>query len=105
MTKKHWIGFDEIKNEDSLAAAGRAFDKDGGYPLGMSDCYVVGINGSCGLECPVFTRGDCGESQEFDRQDIIYALGEDDAQEIFDQYSCFDEVLQLPDVSERTDNG
>ena len=32
---------------------------DGRYPAGMSDCYAVGLSGSCGLECPVFLRGDC----------------------------------------------
>ncbi|RLI36279.1 hypothetical protein DRO66_05920 [Candidatus Bathyarchaeota archaeon] len=34
---------------------------DGGYPVGMSGCYVVGLNGGCGLECPVFLEGECEE--------------------------------------------
>lgn len=38
---------------------------DGGYPVGMSGCYVVGMNGGCGLDCPVYLEGDCGEPQEF----------------------------------------
>lgn len=38
---------------------------DGGYPAGMSGCFVVGINGGCGLDCPVYLEGDCGEPQEF----------------------------------------
>lgn len=33
---------------------------DGHYPVGMSGCYVVGINGGCGIECPVYLEGDCG---------------------------------------------
>jgi len=31
----------------------------GNYPLGMTDCEVVGINGDCGPECPVALRGEC----------------------------------------------
>jgi len=38
---------------------------DGGYPVGMSGCYVVGINGGCGLDCPIYLEGECGEPQEF----------------------------------------
>lgn len=34
---------------------------DGNYPAGMSGCYVVGINGGCGLDCPVYLKGDCQE--------------------------------------------
>lgn len=33
---------------------------DGGYPVGMSGCYVVGINGGCGIECPVYLNAECG---------------------------------------------
>jgi len=39
---------------------------DGHYPVGMSGCYVVGLNGGCGLDCPVYLEGDCGEPQEFE---------------------------------------
>ncbi|MGI9541941.1 MAG: hypothetical protein ACR2MX_01705 [Cyclobacteriaceae bacterium] len=38
---------------------------DGHYPRGMSGCYIVGINGGCGLDCPVYLNGDCEEPQEF----------------------------------------
>ena len=31
-------------------------------PLGMSGCEVVGINGGCGMDCPVFRDGDCKET-------------------------------------------
>lgn len=34
---------------------------DGRYPLGMTDCEVIGINGDCGMDCPVFRAGNCGE--------------------------------------------
>jgi len=36
----------------------------GNYPLSITDCEVVGINGDCGLECPVFMRGDCDCADE-----------------------------------------
>lgn len=32
---------------------------DGRYPLSMSNCYVVGINGDCGKDCPIFKDGKC----------------------------------------------
>jgi hypothetical protein len=38
---------------------------DGGYPVGMSTCMIVGINGGCGLDCPAYLDGECGEPQEF----------------------------------------
>lgn len=31
----------------------------GNYPLGMSDCEVVGIQGNCGSNCPVLLRNEC----------------------------------------------
>jgi hypothetical protein len=37
----------------------------GNYPLGMSDCEVVGISGMCGLECCVYQDGECSEPEEF----------------------------------------
>lgn len=35
----------------------------GNYPASISDCYVVGINGNCGLECPVLLAGDCDDDE------------------------------------------
>lgn len=32
--------------------------------VSMSDCEVVGINGDCGLDCPVLVRGDCPSEHE-----------------------------------------
>jgi len=37
---------------------------DGGYPVGMSGCEVVGINGGCGRDCPVYLEGECKEFGE-----------------------------------------
>lgn len=61
---------------------------DGHYPAGMSGCYVVGLNGDCGVECPVFHNGDCTEPQELDVDDIRLELGEE-AQLVIDKYDCF----------------
>ncbi len=36
----------------------------GNYPLGMTDCEVVGINGDCGISCPVFQSGNCDSVDE-----------------------------------------
>lgn len=33
---------------------------DGHYPVGMSGCEIVGINGGCGLDCPVYLNAECG---------------------------------------------
>lgn len=36
----------------------------GNYPLGMTDCEAVGINGDCGSNCPVLLRGECEYQDE-----------------------------------------
>ena len=36
----------------------------GNYPLTMTDCEVVGINGDCGENCPVSVRGECSIEEE-----------------------------------------
>jgi len=56
----------EIKTMEDVNNMGNAMAQiDGHYPVGMSGCYVVGINGGCGLDCPIYLEGDCGEPQEF----------------------------------------
>ena len=63
---------------------------DGHYPVGMSGCYVIGINGGCGVDCLVFGEGDCNEPQEFHEDDVIKALGLESAEYAMAYYSCFD---------------
>ena len=29
------------------------------YPVGMSDCEVIGLSGNCGDGCPMLERGEC----------------------------------------------
>ncbi len=59
---------------------------DGNYPLGMTGCEVVGVNGNCGTTCPVFQAGDCENIEEFNRQDVIDELGQEEAEEILSLY-------------------
>jgi hypothetical protein len=66
---------------------------DGHYPASISDCFVIGINGDCGIDCPVFMSGKCGEPQEFDPENVILELG-DEAISVMEFYSCFDEFLE-----------
>lgn len=52
--------YKKIENETDINDQRNAMAYiDGHYPVGMSDCFVVGINGDCGINCPVFERGDC----------------------------------------------
>jgi len=50
--------FGKIKTDDDICKQ-RSNMIVGNYPANISDCEVVGINGNCGLDCPVFLRGDC----------------------------------------------
>ena len=66
-----WVGkkylpyaYEEIKSEEDIAIVANKLYSTGRYPAGMSDCWVVGINGDCGPNCPVFLRGECEEEEE-----------------------------------------
>jgi hypothetical protein len=52
--------YKKIINEDDINNRRNEWAK-GNYPLGMSDCEVVGINGDCGIYCPVYQNGLCKE--------------------------------------------
>lgn len=55
-----------IKTMEDINNMGNAMAQiDGHYPVGMSGCYVVGLNGECGLDCPVYLNGDCEDTDEF----------------------------------------
>lgn len=51
------------------------------------DCFRVGNAGQCGAGCPVYVRGDCGEPQEIDSQDVIDEHGEEVGAEILASYA------------------
>jgi len=38
---------------------------DSNYPVGLSECFCVGISGGCGLDCFVYLKGECHEPEEF----------------------------------------
>ena len=60
-----------IKTMEDVSHAGNAMAFiDGHYPAGMSGCYVVGLNGGCGYECPVFKDGECDELGDFTLEDF-----------------------------------
>ena len=65
---------------------------DGHYPVGMSVCYTVGINGDCGINCPQFKAGDCeNETTESTRQETQLAMEHDgwDEEDIKDLLDCY----------------
>jgi len=60
-----------IRTMEDINNMGNAMAQiDGHYPVGMSGCEVVGINGGCGLDCPVYLEGDCKNGQEFEGDDM-----------------------------------
>jgi len=54
-----------ITHEDVNNMGNAMANIDGHYPVGMSTCFIVGINGQCGLECPAYLDGDCENADEF----------------------------------------
>ena len=61
------VGMKSIKTKDDIEDCRNAMALiDGHYPLTMSACCVVGINGGCSLDCPVYLDGECSEPQEFE---------------------------------------
>ncbi len=60
---------------------------DGHYPLSMTSCEVVGINGGCGFFCPVFLEGKCDAVEEFSIDDVIAEFGKDGG--IIEMYAHF----------------
>ena len=44
---------------------------DGHYPLSMTGCEVVGINGGCGFDCPVFLDFGCKELGDWAKEDLL----------------------------------
>ena len=67
VTKKHKRliaeSYTPIKNEKDIDNR-RAKMIGGNYPASTTDCEVVGINGDCGKQCPVFLRGECENQGE-----------------------------------------
>lgn len=58
-TSKNPMFIHDVSTEEGVSRAGNHMAEFGNYPLGMSVCEVVGINGGCGIKCPQHKRGDC----------------------------------------------
>ena len=58
--------YQKINTEKDIEKARNEMCK-GNYPLSMSGCEVVGINGDCGVDCPVLLSGDC-ENEEMNNK-------------------------------------
>lgn len=61
---------------------------DGGYPRGLSGCFIVGINGGCGITCPVFLDFECENADGFCKEDIELCdeLDEEQREDLIDYY-------------------
>lgn len=61
ITQTNPLAHKKIETMQDVSDMGNAMAQiDGRYPVGMSGCEVVGINGGCGGECPVYLDGECG---------------------------------------------
>ena len=86
--------YSKITSQENIENA-RNWMAKGNYPLSMTDCEVVGINGDCGLDCPVWIRGDC-EFPEGMIPIILENYSADEIEEICDEYpSIKDELNEL----------
>lgn len=61
-TKDHPI-YTPIRNEQDVEDLRNSM-ACGNYPLTMTDCEVIGINGDCGSNCPVLLREECEYQDE-----------------------------------------
>lgn len=77
-------GYEPVKTREDVNNLRNAMAQiDGRYPVGMSDCEVIGINGDCGPDCHVYLDGNCEEpgemierlegQSELDRHNELYA--------------------------------
>ena len=64
-------------------------------PKGRSDCFDVGIWGGCGIECPVFVRGDCDvESPEDFVNEMENKLSLEDIELIKEMYPSIKKEME-----------
>jgi len=60
VTQSGKLSSKRIRTMEDLDNMGSAMANiNGNYPLGMSSCMIVGINGGCGGDCPVYLDGEC----------------------------------------------
>lgn len=61
----------DVSSSEAILKAGNHMAEYGNYPVGMKPCFVVGLNGGCGIECPVFKEGSCESTDGFPRDKLI----------------------------------
>ena len=64
-------------------------DMDARLPKSRGRCFDIGVWGGCGVTCPAFVDGECGEPQEISKSDVEEEHGIEDAEIICGQYDCF----------------
>jgi len=62
------VFFGKIETEKDIDLQRSNMIDDGHYPASISDCEVVGINGDCGVYCPVFMSGICDNVGEDEKE-------------------------------------
>jgi hypothetical protein len=85
----------KVETKRDIADARNAMAR-GNYPLGMTDCEVCGINGQCGMHCPVFKDGECAVEDEeafvgsahrdfdkMDKEEVIAYLKDVEIEELY----------------------
>lgn len=61
----------DVSSKEAIRRAGNHMAEYGNYPVGMSGCYIVGLNGGCGIDCPVFKEGECKSTDGFPEDSLI----------------------------------
>lgn len=58
-----------VENEEDIGHLRNAMAK-GNYPVPITDCEVVGINGDCGYDCPVYGLRGSGPGRSRKKGDV-----------------------------------
>ncbi len=69
-------------------------DRDDRLPKSRGRCFDIGSWGGCGVSCPAFADGECGEPQEIDPNDVVDEHGKSEAINILEFYTCFDDFCE-----------
>lgn len=79
--------------DDANTYATYLSDIDGGYPRGMSNCFVVGISGNCGVTCPDFYNGICETPEPQSIEDLVEEYGEEEGLRVAGLYGELEDKL------------
>ena len=110
-----WMFGDLPHTEEEANTRRTSMATYGNYPLGMTDCDVIGISGGCGQECCQFLRGECIEPWEIieeiklhqpltDDMDLLIIEYEEAHEKAVKEYEkknqkedCDDDCVQCPE--------